>query len=160
MKKKMNKQIPISKKDVTEYLNSLENTKKLAKTIVDRIDTVLRIIWKAFKEKNWENANWWFYCALNVKSNEEKLVNMFKEFSGEGTILFQASVRGRHITDEWNYYKEFPVEFLFMEDEKIKNKVESQIDKTNKRMEKESNEEIREKVLAKLTKEDREILGF
>ncbi|HUU86704.1 MAG TPA: hypothetical protein VMX17_03030 [Candidatus Glassbacteria bacterium] len=156
-KKKFSNQAPISKKDVTKYLDAINKAEKLANPIIDRIDTVLRIIWKVFKIRDWAKTSWRF-------SDESKMTilkDMLKELGGHGTILFEVLTHlADQETDEWDYCEDFPIEFLFMKDEEIKDKIESQIEKTNNRINSEENnkKKLREKVLSKLTKTEREIL--
>ncbi len=132
--------------------------------IEDRITEVLNVIALCFRKTPLNG--WWFPDAA------EGEVGDFLDSSNGDSV--QYITRDGHNFDTkyskgWNYNYDFPYEFLFMDDDKIRERIlkEIELGKQEKEERKKKFEESKEKqknlisqAVKKLTKEERNALGY
>jgi hypothetical protein len=157
----------LSKVVVSTYLLKLQETRQLENQIYNRITEVLNVISLCFRKKPLNG--WWFpyaregCCGDLIPEHRTDLPDFIQFETNDGHDFDPRYSKG-------NFYDhEFPLEFLFMEDNDIRTKILNEIqlgkeEKENKKLKdiksKQEKEKKKREILNKLTKEERKILSL
>jgi hypothetical protein len=158
---------PLSKVVVSTYLLKLQEVRQLQDQINNRITEVLNVIALCFRKKPLKG--WWFQNA-----KDGCMGSLLDEYDNKFPDFIQFETNDGHDFDprysKGNFYDhEFPLEFLFMEDNDIRTKILNEIqlgkeEKENKKLKdiksKQEKEKKKQEILNKLTKEERKILSL
>lgn len=160
--------MPALLKEITDdYVEQLQRTRDIEEIISNRIDEVLKVIALCFRKK--PLSCWWF-----PNTQEGGVGSIMDEYDSKFPDMIQFATDDGHDFDTYyskgNIYDyEFPSEFLYMTDEDIRNQILKEIElgkqeMINKKLKaiksKEEKEKKKQKILNKLTKEERKILSL
>jgi len=146
----------LTKEDLDEYRKAETEFGKTKDRINSRVNQILNLIAKQFGKKV---RNWYYPDAAQGEVGNFN-INYDIDYVLDPSLNLD--------THEWDYSNEFPVDFLTDTDDEIEKTVKKQIKDTKRRMveEKKKKQERKERqsvgkkeALAKLTKEERKILG-
>lgn len=156
----------LTKNYFDEYLKVRQLYLGAEENIQNRITEVLKVIALCFRKTPLNS--WWFPNAPEGGCG----YLMGEHASIPETVCFET--RDGHIFDTkyekgWDYSYEFPIEFLFMEDEEIRKQILNEIElgkqeretkKAKELLAKEKKKSLAEQAKSKLTKEERKALGI
>ncbi len=129
-----------TKADLDEFFATRNAFNLTADKLEKRVNAILVLILDLFKVK----LDWWSYRYYGGESDVPPLPTIEEDDDLEDQFSWHVCIKGNSeklATEEWDYGDGFPIKFLFMTDDEIKQIVSSDIEETLKLMSKEKEQQ-------------------
>lgn len=153
----------LTQNDIKEWKTTRTAFHKAEAKIINRIDHIVKVVYKAFGVKDSNSDYFYFYGAEEGEMGTPKISD-----DPEQEIGYVMECNGIMENDNWCYTDGIPVKFLFMTDHEITEHIKNENDVCRQKAEQKklkdaarkiSKKEIKAAALSKLTPQERKALG-